>query len=1138
MGDHFHLRLLGPIQVEREGQPVHGLESGKALGLLGYLAVHGQPVSREYLADLFWRHKPEDRGRANLSWTLHKISSRLPGCLKTDRETVQFQQADPSTSSGQAPYWLDIVAFEELVAQGEATALAEAVELYRGDFLEGLYLDGCADFEIWLVGERERWRQRVAQALGELVTHHGRRGEHKQGLRYTRRLLALEPWREETHRQVMRLLARDGQRSAALAQYETCRRVLAEELGVEPAVETMALYERIRNGASPFPPHNLPAPLTIFIGREAELSAIKDRLRDPNCRLLTLVGPGGSGKTRLTLEAAAAQLDNFEHGVVFVSLAPLQSVGSIVPTVGQALGFSFHGERDPQQQQLLDYLRRKGMLLIMDSFEHLLEGTGLVTEILRAAPGVKILATSRARLNVGGEHRFRIAGMDYPDEETTRAGWETFAQRRENVAKYGAVKLFLQGARRAQPGFELTAENLSGVVRVCHLVDGLPLGIRLAAAWVEMLTPAEIAAEIGRSLDFLATGRRDAPTRQRSLRAAFDHSYHLLSEREREVFQRLSVFRGGFTRDAAQEVTGGSLRELRALVDKSLLERDPAPSTPLRTGGRYDVHELLRQYGEERLEEVPAEKVAARDRHCAYYTAALQAWAGDLKGPRQQTALAGIEADSENARAAWTQAAEQGDVERLEQAMEGLCLFYKWRGRYQDGEAACRAAADKLLATTSGGGSVPSPSTTLRTSGDGTSVAEGLRVLAKALAWQSSFDLGSGRIELARQLVRQSLGILGGPELADQDTQAERAIALRRLGEVMLDSDFEEARRLFEQSLTLYRSLDDRWGMACALQRLGQTAWSLRQHAAAKRLYEESLAIRRALGDRRGIAHSLMALADIAARQGRLEEAERVQREGLAFLQEIGDKAEVTWGLMNFGGTLAYLGRFAEACAPFEESAAISDNLGMRTALAWATELLGWIKTNLGLYEEAHDLQQAGLDMFSEIGSRPGIGESLLGLGNLALVREAYAEARDLLERSATIFQEVGERDELNLVLTYLGHAAFGLGQLAQARRYLIEALQGAAEAGTLAPAVFSIALVALLLANQGEAERAVELYALASRHPYVGNSRYQEDTVGRHIAAAAATLPPEVAAGAQARGRARDLEATVAELLVELGGK
>jgi DNA-binding SARP family transcriptional activator/predicted ATPase len=310
MGDVFRVRLLGPIQVEREGQPVLGLESGKPLALLGYLIVQDTPVSREYLADLFWRDKPEDRGRANLSWTLHKISSLLPGCLETSRHTVRFQRTDSC--------WLDLDVFEELMAQGKADALADVVELYRGDLLEGLSVDGCPDFEIWLVGERERWRERVAQVLRELVAHHGQRGEYEQGLRFARRLLTLEPWREETHQQVMRLLAQNGRRGAALAQYETCRRLLTEELGVEPGTETTRLYEQIRDGAlgtplapSAHPPSFLgerePVERPVFVARECELAQL-DRFLDAALagrgRVVFVTGDAGQGKTALIQEFA------------------------------------------------------------------------------------------------------------------------------------------------------------------------------------------------------------------------------------------------------------------------------------------------------------------------------------------------------------------------------------------------------------------------------------------------------------------------------------------------------------------------------------------------------------------------------------------------------------------------------------------------------------------------------------------------------------------------------------------------------------------------------------------------------------------------------------------------------------------
>ncbi|NIP84114.1 MAG: AAA family ATPase, partial [Planctomycetales bacterium] len=511
---------------------------------------------------------------------------------------------------------------------------------------EGLYLHRCAEFEIWLVGERERWRQRVASVLGELMAHHSQRGEYDEGLRFARQLLALEPWREETHRQVMRLLAYSGQRGAALAQYETCRRVLAEELGVEPAEETTRLYEQIRDGELAIPvslqaparKHNLPVQITPFVGREAALAGIADRLQDPTCRLLTLVGPGGCGKTRLALEAAAAQVDNYAHGVFFVSLAPLDSAEAIVPTVAEALGFRFYEGGEPQQQ-LLDYLHQKAMLIIMDNFEHLLDGVGLVTDVLKTAPKVTILATSRARLNVQGEHLFPVAGMSFPDEETAK-----------DASQYSAVRLFLQSACQAQPAFEVTTNSLADVARICRLVQGMPLGILLAAAWVRMLTPAEIAdqisGEIGQSLDFLEADLRDVPQRQRSMRAVFDHSYRLLTQREREVFQGLSVFRGGFTHQAAQYVTDASLRELRSLVDKSLLQRDP--------GGRYGIHELLRQYAAEKLlGEGPAEEEAARDRHCTYYAGFLRQREAHLIGRNQKQALAEVGAEIENVRAGW-----------------------------------------------------------------------------------------------------------------------------------------------------------------------------------------------------------------------------------------------------------------------------------------------------------------------------------------------------------------------------------------------------------------------------------------------------------------------------------------------------
>jgi ABC-type oligopeptide transport system substrate-binding subunit/DNA-binding SARP family transcriptional activator len=326
MADILLLRLLGPVQVEREGEPARGFRSRKAMALLGYLAVQNKPVSREHLADLFWGDKSETRGRANLSWTLNRISSQLPDCLQADLHTVQFQRTVPSATaaslvSGRPLCRLDLDVFAELEAQGEPASLAAAVQLYRGEFLEGLYLDDCAEFELWLVKERERWRQRAVSALGDLIAHYSQRGEYKQSLQFAQRLLALQPWREETHQQVMHLLAYTGQRSAALAQYEACRRILVEELEVEPSAETVRLYERIRDekldipASSPTIPalpsfllqEEEPGDSPIFVARQRELAQL-DRFLDEALsgqgRVIFVTGDAGQGKTALLQEFA------------------------------------------------------------------------------------------------------------------------------------------------------------------------------------------------------------------------------------------------------------------------------------------------------------------------------------------------------------------------------------------------------------------------------------------------------------------------------------------------------------------------------------------------------------------------------------------------------------------------------------------------------------------------------------------------------------------------------------------------------------------------------------------------------------------------------------------------------------------
>src|SRR5918912_3333037 len=357
---------------------------------------------------------------------------------------------------------------------------------------------------------------------------------------------------------------------------------------------------------------NLPVPRTSFVGRAAELEAIDRLLEDPRCRLLTLVGPGGAGKTRLALEAAARRVDRYPHGVHFVPLASVASPEFLAPALAESIQFAVDGAHSgfSAQDQLLDYLSERSTLLVLDNFEHLVEGAGFLSEVIERAPQVELLTTSRERLNVQSEWVFDVDGLGLAENGNGTAS---------------AVRLFVERAEQVVPGFALDDAGYSQVLRICRLVDGMPLGIELAASWASVLSCAEIADEIEGSIDFLATSMRDVPERHRSLRAAIDQSWRLLTDEQRSAFSRLSVFRGSFDRSAAVAVTGADLRLLSELAAKSLLRRPDF--------GRFELHELLRQYAAEQLRLSPDEEADARERHARHYATMLLERKAPLMGP-------------------------------------------------------------------------------------------------------------------------------------------------------------------------------------------------------------------------------------------------------------------------------------------------------------------------------------------------------------------------------------------------------------------------------------------------------------------------------------------------------------------------
>lgn len=475
--------------------------------------------------------------------------------------------------------------------------------------------------------------------------------------------------------------------------------------------------------------HNLPALITPLVGREPELADLQRLLAQPDVRLVTILGAGGMGKSHLAQELARRQLGRTQEEIFFVALAVVRDSDSMTTAILDALGYPLQTDQRSPEQQLLDYLQPKQMLLVLDNFEHLLPGAGLVNAILRVAPGVKVVVTSRERLLLSSETLYVLHSLAYPDETTTA-----------NFLDYAALKLFLQRARQIQPTFAPNAADSVVIARICRLVAGMPLGILLAASWVNQLSVQVIADEISQNLDFLAIEWRDLPERHHSIRAVFDYSWRRLTDGERAVFRQLAVFRGGFTRQAAQQVTGTSLHQLRKLVNQSLLQVD--------NDERYTLHELLRQYAEAELT-TTGQRAAAATRHCAYYADLLAQSAGALKGPGQAALLTLMESEHDNLRTAWAWAIAQHDGERVAQMRENLGFFYEWRGRLQEGELSFAQAVDAFALKDN-----PESST-----------------MPRLLTWQATFCHLLGKQTKAAQLLHAALTLVDSCQETDQATQ-------------------------------------------------------------------------------------------------------------------------------------------------------------------------------------------------------------------------------------------------------------------------------------------------------------------------------------------------------------------------------
>jgi predicted ATPase/DNA-binding CsgD family transcriptional regulator len=704
----------------------------------------------------------------------------------------------------------------------------------------------------------------------------------------------------------------------------------AERAALNPVPRSLA-----RPAAQQLP--KLPAETTPFIGRRQTIEAIKARIHSNGVRLLTLTGPGGIGKSRLALRVAGELIEDFADGVLLVQLAPINDSNQVAAAIAQPLGVRETWGR-PLMQGLTERLRAMELLLVLDNFEHLLAAAALVAGLLESCPELCILITSRTLLRLTREHVFDVPPMEAPNPQQLPDLAE--------IGRYDAVRLFLERAQSVQAGVELTAENASAVVGVCHRLDGLPLAIELAAARVRLLPPAGLLGQLSNRLGFLTGGARDAPVRHQTLRNAIAWSYDLLADSEQQLFRRLAVFAGGFTLEAAaavakpQEYPGYAIfDEVAALVDQSLLRQiDGEPSEP-----RFGLLETLREYALERLV-ANHEDGRARERHAAYFQRLAEAAEPQLRGPLQKDWLMRLEREHDNLRAALHWCLEHADGEQCQRFAGSLWRFWQMRGNMRDGRA----------------------------------------ILSQALA-------------------------LGGAALQSDSAKAARAVASLGAGALAyFQGDFMAARLHCEESLALQRSLGNPPGIATSLNNLANAVQALGSDAEARSLYAESLTIRRQLDDRPGIAASLHNLANLAARKDDRAEARALFEEVLGLQRELGDRQGTARSALNLARVTKAQEDYARAWSLLEESLSIGQELGDRLTIASALSEQGDIAFLRGDYSAARSLHEDSLAIKLELGDRMGIARSLFGLAGMAAAQGQAVRASRLVGAATALRLSLG----------------------------------------------------------------------------------------------------------------------------------
>ncbi|MFV9503268.1 MAG: ATP-binding protein [Oscillochloridaceae bacterium umkhey_bin13] len=988
--------VCGPPQVQYADQPVR-IERRKAIALLAYLALAEAPVSRDELATLLWPELDQQQARAALRTTLPSLTAfGPPGWLQADRHTLAIQP-ERVQIDGRMFRHLVASARSHLHPEGPRCAicaawLREAVALVRGEFLQGFGLSACPDFEAWQLTQREALRYELDWALSQFTR--GWPNHTPQDLEamlaYGRQWVGLDPFNEVAHRRLMQLYAETGRRSEALRQYQRCADLLWLELGAEPAAETQALYGQLLAAVTPPEPTPPPAPppehqpvivpvaVPHLIGRTAELAWLRERLTAPRTRLVSLVGPGGIGKTSLANQVILELAGSWSDGSLMVALSSATSAHEAANLIAVALGLSAPVGNHPLDI-LAATLSRRQMLLGLDNLEQISDAAELVQALIHGAPQLRLLVTSRERLTVPGEQILPLQGLSHPNADDVQ------------IDSYPAVQLLAQRAAQFQSDFMLTPANQAAIIQICRLTAGLPLALELAAAWMRLLDPMAIADALTQNVDFLVATGHTHSERHRSMRAVFDHSWQLLDPAEQRAFRRLGIFPGSFEAAQAQTIAELTLTDLLALNDKSLLAHE--------RNGRYELHPLLRQYAAEQLATHPAEQAMLQRRHAQAVATMVARLTPALHNANQGAALATLSRDAASVRAAWLWAVTNADLPILDQLLDGLARFGELRN-YRHETVAAMVDAETRLAQI-----VPQEQAVIL-------------LRARVLAWQGHFLQFLGRYAEAEQVFDQALA-------RAQPLEATAIIAFCLKGHGINANacgEYVLALTFHERSLALYQQLGDADGIGDTLNRMGGAAYDQGNLPLARHYWEASHAAYAQCGNASGMARALNNLGEVCRIQGDYATSRQLSERSLVLQYELGPGWSVN-PRNNLALLARYAGNLSEARRLHERSLAICETIGDLRGAANTNYFLGELALVIGDLAAAEAHLLTSLRSYRASGQRQGLSACLTLLAELALIRGEASEAQALAREALALAEVIAARLNAGRAMATLGFA-------------------------------------------------------------------------------------------------------------------